>query len=51
MTDDNTDAADVECDDDDYLSTSAYHANQTAATAYQFHRREAASRYEWLALF
>lgn len=44
---DNTDAADAECDDDDddRLSAKAYRANQTASTAERFRRKEAGSRY------
>jgi len=50
MTDEKSDAADAECDDD-CLPASAYHDNQTVYTTDRIHRKEAAPKYVWLALF
>ena len=50
LSDNYTDAADDECDDNDYLSPNASHANLTASSADQFHGQQAASKLTWLAL-
>jgi len=45
MNADNTEAADEECDDDFYQSTSVDHASQTASTTHQFCRHVAPPKY------
>lgn len=45
LTDSYTDAADEECDDNDYLSHNASHASLTASSTDPFHGQQAASKF------